>query len=131
MLTRRRMSADAKTTLPTRPSFDLAAFVGAVEDHDVDYQLSRYAPDADIRVVDLDDPPPAARTIRGSQALWSWLDHADALGVEVTRRLDGGDRVAYTEHWRRTDGTDVVSTSTAELADGLITTQHTILAWTP
>lgn len=51
--------------------------------------------------------------------------------MEVTHCLDGGDRVAFTEHWRRTDGTDVVSTSIAELADGLVTTEHTILAWTP
>jgi hypothetical protein len=114
-----------------KPMFDLAAFVGATEHGDVAYQLACYAPDADIRVLDPDSPPPTARTITGARAIRFWLDRSDALDVEVTHLVDGGDRVAFTQRWRERDGTAVVATSTAELSDGLITTQHTILAWTP
>ena len=112
-----------------RPLFDLAAFGRAVEQGDIAYQWACYAPDADIRIVDPDSPPPAARTITGARAIWSWLDRPDALGVEVTHLVDGGDRIAFTERWRERDETAFVATSTAELSDGLITTQHTILAW--
>jgi hypothetical protein len=112
-----------------RPMFDLAAFAGALEHHDVAYQLGCYAVDADIRVVDPDSPPPEARTVRGRQAIGSWLHGSDAFGVEVTHLVDGGDRFAFTARWERRDGTAVVATSTAELSAGLIATQHTILAW--
>jgi hypothetical protein len=113
------------------PRFDLNAFSRALEQRDVDYQLTRYAPDADIRIVDPNNPPGAPRTLRGAQAIQAWLLDASAREVDlhVTHLVDGGDRVAFTQCWQHEDGTEVVATSTAELQNGLITTQHTILAW--
>ena len=111
------------------PRFDLAAFAGAVEHQDVAYVLACYAPGTDIRIVDPDNPPPAARLVCGSRAIRSWLDRSDASGVAVTHVVDGGDRVAFTACWSRSDRTAVVATGTAELTDGLITLQHTSLAW--
>jgi ketosteroid isomerase-like protein len=111
-----------------RPAFDLAAFVASLEHHDVDDQLACYAPDAEIRVVDPDSPSLEARTMGGGAAIRSWLDSSGAPSVEVVDVVDGGDRVAFTERWQQPDGTAVVATSTAELRDGLITTQHTVLA---
>jgi ketosteroid isomerase-like protein len=111
------------------PTFDLAAFVVALERHDVAYLLARYAPDGDIRVVDPDSPPPTGRTISGSRAIRSWLDGFDAPGIEVSQLVDGGDRIAFTERWSRRDGKAVVATSTAQLRDGRITSQHTVLVW--
>ncbi len=110
-------------------TFDLEAFADALESHDITYQLACYALDARISIVDPDSPPPAARTVRGRPAIRSWLDSPDAIGVEVTSLVDGGDRVAFTERWQRRGGTAVLATSTAELEHGLITSQHTILAW--
>jgi hypothetical protein len=107
-----------------RSPFDLAAFVLALEHHDLAYQLARYAPDALIRVVDPDSPPPVARTIVGSRAIRSWLE-SSALGIKVVQLVDGGDRVAFTEHWSERDGTAVEATSTAEIDHGVITVQHT------
>jgi hypothetical protein len=111
--------------------FDLDAFTRALTDRDLDYQLSRYARDADIRVVDPDNPPAAPLLVHGSTAIRGWLSDSDAdsLDLEVTHAIDGGDRVAFTGCWRRRDGVAVVATSAAELSDGLITLQHTILAW--
>ena len=113
----------------TAHAFNLDAFIRAVEQRDIDYQLARYAPDADIRIIDPNHPPATPRTLHGAQAIRAWLSNASSHDLRVTHLVDGGDRIAFTEHWHHDDGTDVVATSTAELQDGVITTQHTILAW--
>ena len=114
-------------------AFDLCAFGDAVERRDLAYQLARYAPNADIRIVDPDHPPSAPRVVRGTSAIRTWLFESDAggLDVEVTHLVDGGDRFAFTQRRRRVDGTAVVEVSTAELQAGMITTQHTILTRAP
>jgi len=121
------------TQLPVRlpPSFDLHGFREAVERRDLAYQLARYAADADIRIVDPDHPASEPRLLRGTSDILSWLVDSDesTLDVEVTNLIDGGDRFAFTQQWRTADGTAVVAVNTAELQDGLITTQHSILAW--
>ena len=121
------------TQLPVRlpRSFDLQGFREAVERRDLAYQLARYAADADIRIVDPDHPPSEPRLLRGTSDILTWLVDAEAanLDVEVTNLIDGGDRFAFTQQWRTADGTAVVAVSTAELQDGLIATQHSILAW--
>ena len=102
------------------PTFDLDAFGHALEQRDPAYQLARYATDADIRVVDPDNPPAAARVMHGTPAIRTWLlaskghDH----DVEVTHLVDGGGRVAFTQRWHDHNGTAVLSTSTAELQNG-------------
>jgi hypothetical protein len=47
----------------------------------------------------------------------------------VVNLVDGEDRVAFTELRRYRDGTQEMATSTAELDNGLISWQHTILVW--
>jgi hypothetical protein len=114
-----------------RAAFDLETFSQALVDGDLDYQISRYAADADIRIVDPDNPPASPLLVHGTTAIRDllWTSDANNLDVEVTHKVDGGDRVAFAERWRRRDGVTVLATSAAELADGLITLQHTILAW--
>jgi hypothetical protein len=112
-------------------AFDLAAFGRALAQRDIARQLACYAPDADIRVVDPDNPPSAPRTVSGTHAISSWLMDCAGFDVDVTHLVDGGDRVAFTQGWHQPDGVAVVSTSTAELWDELIRTQHTILGWGP
>jgi hypothetical protein len=126
-----RLHGKSRVPGQATPEFDLNAFSQAREQRDIDYQLTRYAPDADIRIVDPNHPPAAPRTVLGASAIQAWLLEASArdLDLHVTHLVDGGDRVAFTECWHHVDGTNVVATSTAELQDGLITTQHTILAW--
>jgi hypothetical protein len=128
-----RLHGNSRVPGQTVPIFDLNAFGQAMEQRDVDYQLTRYAPDADIRIVDPTHPPATPRTLRGASAIQAWLLDASAhhLDLHVTHLVDGGDRVAFTQRWHHADGTEAVATSTAELRDGLITTQHTILAWHP
>jgi hypothetical protein len=115
----------------TAPQFDLDAFSRALERRDAAYQLSCYAPDADIRIVDPDNPPLAPRVVRGAGAIRTWLAAGlvRELDLHVTHLVDGGDRVAFTTRWRYQDAVEGQATSTAELQDGLITSQHTILVW--
>lgn len=112
-------------------AFDLNAFSQALEQHNVGYQLARYAPGADIRIVDPENPPAAPRTLAGKAAIHAWMldSITHDLELHVTHLVDGGDRVAFTEQSHYQDGTKALTTSTAELEHGLITTQHTILVW--
>lgn len=125
-LSRRTTSGAVRLDRRT-PAFDLAGFGRALEQRDIAYQLACYASDADIRVVDPDNPSTAPRTIRGTDALRSWLTDCSSHSVDVTRLVDGADRVAFAQCWYRPDGLTVVATSTAELCDALISTQHTNL----
>lgn len=116
---------------PKLTGFNLLAFVQALEERDVAYQSARYAPDADVRIVDPDNPPSAPQRLHGRPAIHAWLLHASTrdLDLQVTHLVDGGDRVAFTERWHHQDGTAAVATSTAEIEDGLITMRHTIIVW--
>lgn len=112
---------------PSAAEFDLVAFGHALQSGDLGYQLARYAQDADIRIAA--EPGSAPRVVSGTRAIWSWLLESAASdpAPAVSHLVDGGDRVAFTQQWLASDGTTGVSISTAELQDGLITTQHTIL----
>jgi hypothetical protein len=113
---------------PELPAFDLPAFGRALTTGDLGDQLARYAADAEIRITtDTRTTPP--RVVSGTRAIWAWLHEcssADPPSV-VSRLVDGGERVAFSQRWRDPDGTTVLLVSTADLQDGLITRQHTIL----
>ena len=110
--------------------FNLDAFAGALAARDVAYVLSRYALDATIRVVGPNHPPAAALIVTGRRAIAHWL-HACATAqhdLEVVHLINGGDRISFAQRSQRFDGTAALLTSAAELHDGLIASQHTILA---
>lgn len=113
------------------PQFDLEAFSRALEQGDTGYQLSCYAPDAIVRIVDPDNPPSAPSTVWGAAAIGRWLldGRIRDLGLYVTDQVDGGDRIAFSQRWHYQDGTEGQATSTAELQEGLIIAQHTLLVW--
>lgn len=81
--------------------------------------------------VDPDNPPATPRRVSGRppirDCIISTISHD--LDLHVTHLVDGGDRVAFTGQSHYQDGTQAVTTSTAELRLGLITAQHTILVW--
>jgi hypothetical protein len=116
---------------PKTVGFDLQEFGRALEERDVDYQASCYAPDAEIRIVHPDSPPSNPQSVHGIEAIHTWLLQASTreLGVRATHLVDGGDRVAFTEHWHHHDRTTAVASSTAEIDDGLIVLRHTVLVW--
>ncbi|WP_375431853.1 nuclear transport factor 2 family protein [uncultured Friedmanniella sp.] len=126
-----RVHGRSRVPGPKTTGFHLGTFAAALEDRDIGYQSSRYALDADVRIVDPDNPPSAPQTVHGRPAIHAWLLHARTrdLDLHVTRLIDGGNRVAFTELWHHRDGTAVVATSTAEIEAGLIIRRHTVLVW--
>jgi hypothetical protein len=116
---------------PKAVGFDLQGFVRALEARDLDYQASRYAPDAEVRIIHPDNPPSNPQSVRGRTAISAWLLHASTrdLGLRVTDLVDGGERVAFTERWHHHDGTTAVAMSTASIENALITRRHTVLVW--
>jgi hypothetical protein len=109
-------------------SFDLVAFGRALQTGDLGYQLARYAADADVRIT-TDAAGCTPRIVSGTAAISAWLHECAASDPTptVSHLVHGGDRVSFTQQWHNTDGTAALSLSTAELQDGLISTQHTIL----
>lgn len=117
------------TTLPL--DFDLVAFGRAMEDRDFNFLVASYADDAEIRLTDPDTRPLTPRILRGRQAITQWL--REECSADITHRMvrlvNGLDRVAYTEERLHLDGTHEVAASTAELENGVISLQHTVLVW--
>jgi hypothetical protein len=111
--------------------FDLLAFGHALEERDIAYQASQYAPGAEKLIVDPDNPPSAPQLVRGRADIQAWLQQASVWnrGLHVTHLIDGGDRVGFTERWHHQDGTTAVASSTAEIEDGLISMRHSVLVW--
>jgi hypothetical protein len=116
---------------PEVTGFNLLDFTHAMEERDIDYQASRYAPEAAMLIIDPDNPPSAPQLLLGRPAIHAWLLHTDTCRLElrVTDLVDGGDRMGFTERWRHQDGTSAVATSTVEIDHGLLTMRHTILVW--
>lgn len=109
-------------------SFDLVGFGRAMRTGDLGYLLARYAGDADVRIT-TDAAECTPRIVSGTGAISTWLHECAASDPTptVSHLVDGGDRVSFTQQWHNADGTAALALSTAELLDGLITTQHTIL----
>jgi hypothetical protein len=112
-------------------SFALDDFGRAVDGGDLEYQLALYRDDAEVRVVYLEGPSRFLQILQGPVAIRAWLRrvHQENLPHRVIKLVDGGDRVAFTEEYKRPDGTFALSMSTAELSDGFITQQYSIWGW--
>ncbi len=111
--------------------FDLEAFGRAIERSDLGQLIAAYADDAEVRLTDPDTPPLAPRVLRGRDAVADWLRTDVRLSCRHrgVRLVDGQDRVAYTEERQYFDGTHEIAASTAEVRNGLISMQHTVLVW--
>jgi hypothetical protein len=109
--------------------FDLVKFSRAIDAGDIDGQIAAYAESAEVEVIDADNPPSSPHVLRGKNAIAEWLRSSCQRHVaqRLVRIIDGDDRIAYTVTRVRCDGSHEIATSTAELRDGMVTHQHTIL----
>ncbi len=111
--------------------FQLWAFARAIEECDAEAQIRAYAERATLLVVDPDHPPRAPTTLTGKDEIASWI--RDICSLRMTHRVvdlvDGGHLVAFTEHGRHRDGTQVLSTATAAIRAGLITRERVVMVW--
>jgi ketosteroid isomerase-like protein len=111
--------------------FDLDALRRAIEARDAGAQASMFADDADIRMVDKDNPPSSPREIRGRDAIAALFEDICNRDMthEVQRALMSGDTAAFSEACQYADGTRVQLSTILDLRDGRIRHAEMVQAW--
>lgn len=112
-------------------AFDLAAFTAAIEGRDADSQVSAYADDAELVLVDHDHTPSNPLVIRGTDALRAHF--GDIYGRDMTHQVTAaamtGDRLTVEVSCRYPDGARVSCLCIAGLSEGRIIWQHGLQVW--
>ncbi len=117
--------------MSTITNFDLTRYTRAVEERDASTQLSMYAPDAIVTIVDKQSQPGSPRVLGTREDIKEWLE--DTNGRDMTHRVKHTVRdehgAAFTEACRYPDGTNVVCATVIALDDGRISDQTVVQAW--
>ncbi len=125
------MASTTGTTSTKPTTFDMEALKRALEERDAAAQLAFFDEDAEIRVVDRDNPPSAPLVYRGRDAIRGFLE--DVAGREMTHQVErsvvGEDTAAYSLECRYPEGALVRCVALLELRDGRIVRQDGIQAW--
>lgn len=103
----------------------------AIEGRDGQRLASFYADDAEVRVIDRNNPPSRPRIVRGRAGIATyWSDICSrAMTHAVDFAVTEGDRLAFTQACAYPDGTRVFCVATLELAQGRIARQSLVQAW--
>ncbi len=117
--------------MTTQLAFDLAGFSRATEERDARFLIGLYAEDAEVRVIDKNNPPRSPQILKGRAEIQPWLEdtYSRDMTHKVVNPVIGGDRIALTTQCRYPDGTNVVCACTADLSDGLIARQSIVQVW--
>jgi hypothetical protein len=112
-------------------TFDTAALARAIEARDADAQLAAYDANAELRLVDRNNPPSRPLVLRGAAAIGEHLRDVCSrdLTHQVRATVADDHRVAFEVACRYSDGTQVLCHCVADVADGRITRQVTVQAW--
>ncbi|MBK3625479.1 MULTISPECIES: nuclear transport factor 2 family protein [Streptomyces] len=112
-------------------AFDTETLRRGIEGQTASTLLSLYADDAEIHVVDHNSQPSRPTVLHGRDEIGRMLD--DVYSRDMTHKLEEcivqGDRAAFSESCRYTDGMRVLSESMLTLRDGKIVGQTMIQAW--
>ncbi|WP_439580618.1 nuclear transport factor 2 family protein [Elioraea sp.] len=108
-----------------------AAIKRAIEARDGQTFIGFYADDAEIRVIDRNNPPSRPREIRGRTAIRAFWD--DMCSRNIAHRVDvtiaEGHRLAFTQDCTYPDGAKVFGIAVLELAGGRILRHTVVHAW--
>jgi hypothetical protein len=109
--------------------FDLIELSRAIDAGDAETQIAAYADCAEVELIDSDNPPSSPHIVKGKDAIADWVrsNCQDNVTQRVVRAIDGDDGIAYTVAQVLRDGSHEIATTIAELRDGLVTQQQTIL----
>lgn len=117
--------------LQTKETVTPAALKHAIESRDGKMLSSFYADDAQVRVIDRNNPPSKPREIRGRAAIGVFWD--DICSRAMTHKVDNtvveGNTIAFTQACDYPDGTKVFCAATLQLKDGQIARQTVVQAW--
>lgn len=119
------MSAHTLTT------FDFGRFCQALEGRDTQTQLTMYAPEATVTIVDRLTPPGAPRVLRGREEIAGWIGDVSSreMSHEVGHRVLDEHGAAFSEACRYPDGTNVICMTVIKLSDGQIVDQTVLQEW--
>ncbi len=119
---------DAKTATKT---VNCDALKQAIENRDGRMLTSFYADDAQLRIVDSNNPPSKPREVQGRAAIGAFWD--DICSRAMTHKVDSsvasGNRVAFTQACTYPDGVKVLCLAMCELKGGKIARQTVVQAW--
>jgi len=112
-------------------AFDFARFKSAVERADAKTLSGLYATDAEMTIVDKNNPPTQPMSVRGKAAISAFLDElcGRAMTHHVGREVVGADRAAFVEECAYPDGCRVMASMTLDLHEGLIARHLIVQAW--
>jgi ketosteroid isomerase-like protein len=112
-------------------TFDAEALRRGIEERDAEALLGLYADDAELRVVDRDNPPSNPRVVRGRAEIGEYLN--DLCARDMTHRLErvvaAGTGAAFIQDCRYPDGTRVQCIAVLDLENGRIVRQSGVQAW--
>lgn len=108
-----------------------AAIKQAIETRDSKMLSGFYNDDAQLRIIDRNNPPSKPREIKGRAAITTFWD--DICGRAMSHRVDTtiaqGDTFAFTQACAYPDGMKVMCMSVMDLKDGRIARQTVVQAW--
>lgn len=112
-------------------TLDVEALARAIESRDAAGQLAAYSPEAELVLIDSDNPPSRPRIVHGTDALNTYLqDVCDRdMAHEVRAVVADDERIAFEVACRYPDGTRVLCLCIADVSGGRITRQHQVQAW--
>jgi ketosteroid isomerase-like protein len=119
------------STNQTATRLDLEALRRGIEDRDAAALLTLFAPDAELRLIDNDNPPSTPRVLNGQDSIRAYLEDVAARDMthQVQHLLRDGDTVSYLEFCQYADGTRVLCAAAVELRDELIIRKTGVQAW--
>ena len=108
-----------------------AAIKQAIESRDGGMLASFYTDDAQLRVIDRNNPPSRPRQVKGKAAIATfWEDLCSrAMTHDVDMTISEGDRLAFTQSCAYPDGAKVFCCAMLELKSGRIARQTIVQAW--
>jgi hypothetical protein len=122
---------EAQMSTTATKSFDVTRFARATEERDASTQLSMYADDATITIIDQSTQPSAPRTVAGRDAVKALLE--DITGRDMTHRVgqavSDANGAAYIVNCRYPSGAQVVCATVVELDGGSIARQTIVQVW--
>ena len=102
----------------------------AFEQRDIELLMSLYADDAEVRIVNRDNPPSSPFELHGKEEIRNYLQE---IPPEITERLDqvvaDDERAAITVTCQYPDGNRVLCTAMLDLHNGKIVREVAVEAW--
>lgn len=127
----RTMKEEHEMTEQKTTGLNFEALRRGIEQRDADLLASLYADDAELRIVDRDNPPSSPRELRGKEDISEYLHDVFCRDMEhhVENEVVNEDRIAFNVACGYPDGTRVFAAEIYDVSDDGIVRQVKVQAW--